>query len=91
MSNALGVAACCCGLLARCNHRLEGYDPVLLMFDLGLGELAKIYLKKEFAFLGYLLHFICQLFNSESDVLDLLLVEEPTKIVMESEVLLYPL
>jgi hypothetical protein len=58
------------------------------MFNVGLGKLAKIYLKKELTFLGYLLRgSFCQVFNSESNVLDLLLVEVPTKLVMESEVL----
>jgi hypothetical protein len=92
MSNAFGLAACCCRVLARCNCRMEGYDPVLLIFDVGLGKLAKMYLKKEFIFLGYLL-WGCfhQLFNSEYNVLDLLLVDVPAKLVMESEVLLEPL
>jgi hypothetical protein len=71
---------------------LEGYDPVLLIFDVGLGKLAKIYLKKELTLLGYLLQgCFCQLFNIESNVLDLLLVEVPAKLVMESEVLVDPL
>ncbi len=92
MSNALGSAACCCKALARCNHRLEGYDPVLLIFNVGLGKLAKIYLKKELTFLGYLLRgCFYQLFNSESNVFDLLLVEIPAKLVMESEILVDPL
>ena len=92
MSNELGLAACCCRALARCNCRLEGYDPVLLIFDVGLGKLAKIYLKKEFTFLGYLFRgCFCQLFNSESNVLDLLIVQVPAKLVMESEVSVNPL
>jgi hypothetical protein len=92
MSNALGLAACCCGLLACCNYRLEGYDSVLLIFDVELGKLAKIYLKKELTFLGFLLWgCFCQLFNSESNVLDFLLVESLAKLVMESEVLVDPL
>jgi hypothetical protein len=88
VSNALSSAACCCGALAYCNCHLEGYDPLLLIFNVGLGKLTKIYLKKELTFLGYLLWgFFCQLFNSEPYVLDLLLVEVPAKLVMESEVL----
>ncbi len=47
LSNALGLTASCCGLLACCNCCLEGYDPVLLIFDVGLGELDQIYLKQE--------------------------------------------
>ena len=92
MSNALGLATCCCVALACCNCYLEGYDLVLLIFDVGLGKLAKIYLKKELTLLGYLLRgCFCQLFNSESNVLDLLLVEVPTELVMESEILEDPL
>jgi hypothetical protein len=88
MSNVLGLAACCCRALTHCNRCLEGYDSVLLIFDVGLSKLAKIYLKKELTFLGYLLRgYFCQLLNSESNVLDLLLVEVPAKLVMESEVL----
>ncbi len=88
MSYLLGSSACCCGALARCNCCLEGYDPILLIFDVGCGKLAKIYLKKEFTFLGYLLRgCFCQLFNKESYVLDLLLVEVPTELVIESEIL----
>jgi hypothetical protein len=33
--------------------QLEGYDPVLLIFDVGLGELDQIYHKQELALLGY--------------------------------------
>ncbi len=87
MSNMLGLSACCCGALARCNCCLEGYDPILLIFDVGCGKLTKIYLKKELTFLGYLLQgCFCQLFNNESYVLDLLLVEVPAELVMESEI-----
>jgi hypothetical protein len=79
VSNMPGLAACRCGLPARCNCRLEGYDPVLLIFYVGLGEFAEVYFKKKLAFLGYILrgHF-CQLFNGESDVLESLVVEVPT-------------
>ena len=45
VSNAPGLAACCCGSQARCNCSLEGYDPVLLIFYVGLGEIAKVYFK----------------------------------------------
>ena len=59
-----------------------------MIFDVGFGKLAKIYLKKELTFLGYVLWgCFCQLFNSEYNVLDLLLVDVPAKLVMESEVL----
>ncbi len=92
MFNALGLSTCYYRALARCNHRLEGYDPILLIFDVGCGKLAKIYLKKELTFLGYLLRgCLCQLFNSESYVLDLPLVEVPAELIMESEILEYPL
>ena len=47
LSNALGLTASCCGLLACCNRCLEGNDPVVLIFDVGLGELDQIYLKQE--------------------------------------------
>ena len=43
VSNAPGLAACCCGSPARCNCRLESYDPELLIFYVGLGEIAKVY------------------------------------------------
>ena len=43
VSNVPGSAACCCGSPARCNCRLESYDPVLLIFYVGLGEIAKVY------------------------------------------------
>ncbi len=43
VSNAPDLAACCCGLPARCNCRLESYDPVLLIFYVGLGEITKVY------------------------------------------------
>ncbi len=43
VSNASGSAACRCGSSAHCNCRLEGYDPVLLIFYVGLGEVAKVY------------------------------------------------
>ncbi len=43
VSNSPGSAACCCGLPARCNCHLESYDPVLLIFYVGLGEIAKVY------------------------------------------------
>ncbi len=37
VSNAPGSAACHCGSQARCNCHLESYDPVLLIFYVGLG------------------------------------------------------
>jgi len=43
VSNASGSAPFHCGSQARCNCRLEGYDPVLLIFYVGLGEVAKVY------------------------------------------------
>ena len=43
VSNAPGSAACCCGSPTRCNCCLESYDPVLLIFYVGLGEIAKVY------------------------------------------------
>jgi hypothetical protein len=76
--NTPGLAACRCGSPASCNCRLEGYDPVLMIFYVGLGELAKVYFKKTLAFLGYILRVrFCQLFNGESDVLESLVVEVP--------------
>ena len=45
VSNAPGSAACRCGSPARCNCRSESYDPVLLIFYVGLGEIAKVYFK----------------------------------------------
>ena len=44
VSNASGSAACRCRSPARCNCHLEGY-PVLLIFYVGLGEVAKVYFK----------------------------------------------
>ncbi len=79
VSNTPGLAACHWGLPARCNCRLEGYDPVLLIFYVGLCEFAKVYFKKKLAFLGYILQgCFCQLFNGELDVLKSLVVEVPT-------------
>ncbi len=43
VSNAPGSAACCCGSTAHCNCRLERYDPILLVFYMGLGEISKVY------------------------------------------------
>ena len=43
VSNAPGSAACRCRSTARCNCRLESYDPVLLVFYMGLGEVSKVY------------------------------------------------
>ena len=43
VSNAPGSAACRYGSTARCNCRLESYDPVLLVFYMGLGEISKVY------------------------------------------------
>ena len=45
VADAPGAAACSFRALARCNRRLDDYDPVLLTFNVGLGEVAKIYLK----------------------------------------------
>ena len=78
VTNMPGSAACRCGSLTRCNCRLEGYDPVLLIFNVGLGKFSKVYFKQELAFLWYILrgHF-CQFFNSKPDVLNCLVVELP--------------
>ncbi len=43
VSNALGSAACRCGSTARCNCRLESYDPVLLVLYMGSGEVSIVY------------------------------------------------
>ncbi len=43
VSNAPGSAACRCQSTARCNCCLEGYDPVLLVFYMGLDEVSKVY------------------------------------------------
>ncbi len=43
VSNAPGSATCRCGLPARCNCRFKGYDPVLLVFYMGTGEISKVY------------------------------------------------
>jgi hypothetical protein len=43
VSNAPGLADCCCESPSRCNCRLESYDPVLLIFYVGLGEITKVY------------------------------------------------
>ena len=43
VSNAPGSAACRCGSMARCNCRLESYDPVLLVFYMGFGEISIVY------------------------------------------------
>ncbi len=45
MADALGTAAGSFRALARCDCRLDGYDPVLLTIDVGFGKVAKIYLK----------------------------------------------
>ena len=45
VSNAPGSAACHCGLLTCCSSRLESYDLVLLIFYVGLGEIAKVYIE----------------------------------------------
>ncbi len=79
VSNTPGSAACHCGLPHRCNRRLECYDPVLLIFYVGFGELAEVYFKKKLDFLGYILQGrFCQFFIGESDVLESLVVEVPT-------------
>ena len=43
VSNAPGSAACRCGSTARCNCRLESYDPVLLALYVGFGEISIVY------------------------------------------------
>jgi len=43
VSNASGSATCRCGSMTRCNCRLESYDPELLIFDMGFGEISIIY------------------------------------------------
>ena len=43
VSNAPGSAACRCGLPAHCSCLSDSYDPVLLIFYVGLGEIAKVY------------------------------------------------
>jgi hypothetical protein len=43
VSNAPGSSACRYGSMARCNCRLESYDPVLLVFYMGFGELSNVY------------------------------------------------
>ncbi len=45
VSDAPSSAACRYESTARCNCRLEGYDPVLLVFYMGLGEISKVYLE----------------------------------------------
>ncbi len=51
---ALLPAACCCCSSARCDHRLYGYNPVLLVVDMRLGEIAKIGFEENLALLWYL-------------------------------------
>ncbi len=76
--NMPGSAACRCRSPPCCNHRLECYDPVLLIFYVGFGKFAEVYIKKKLAFLGYILRGrFCQFFNGESDVLESLVVEVP--------------
>jgi hypothetical protein len=59
---------------------------------MGLGKLAKIYLKEKLAFLGYLLwRGICELSDSEVNVLRFLPVKISAELVMESKILVYPL
>jgi len=43
VSNAPGSASCRCGSTARCNCRLESYDPVLLALYVGFGEISIVY------------------------------------------------
>ena len=43
VSNTLGSAASRCGSTACCNCRFKSYNPVLLVFYMGLGEISKIY------------------------------------------------
>ena len=92
VSNTPGTAACRCKLPACCNCRLKSYDPVLLIFNVGLIEIAEVYFKWEPAFLWYILggHF-CQFFNSDPDVFDCLVVEIPAWLVVERKVAVYPL
>ncbi len=45
VADALGAVAGSFRALARCNRRLDVYDPVLLTIDVGFGKVAKIYLK----------------------------------------------
>ncbi len=46
VSNAPCSAACRYGSTACCNCCLEGYDPVLLVFYMGFGEISKFILSK---------------------------------------------
>ena len=43
VSNAPGSAACRYGSMARCNCRLESYDPVLLALYVRFGEICIVY------------------------------------------------
>ena len=43
VSNTLGSAASRCGSTACCNCRFKSYNPVLLIFYMGLGEIFKVY------------------------------------------------
>ncbi len=90
--NVLGPPDGICCLPSCCNSCLKGYDPVLLIFDMGLGELAEIHLKQKLAFLGYLLWWsIRELFYGETNVLSFLLMKISTELVVEGEILIYPL
>ena len=43
VSNTPGTAACRCKSSARCNCRLKCNDPVLLIFNVGPGQIAEVY------------------------------------------------
>jgi hypothetical protein len=76
MSDAFGSAACSCGTMSRCNSRLDGYNPVLLVLNVGFCEISKIYFKLKLAFLGDIFRGrFRQLRNSLFDVLKRFVVE----------------
>ncbi len=43
--DVLGMATSSFRALARCNCHMDGYDPVLLTFNMGFGKVTKICLK----------------------------------------------
>ena len=43
VSNTPGLSASRCGSTACCNCRFKSYNPVLLIFYMGLGEIFKVY------------------------------------------------
>jgi hypothetical protein len=56
---------------------------------MGLGKLAKIYLKQKLAFLGYLLWWsFREFFYDETNALHFLLMKISTELVMEGEILI---